>query len=233
VHTSAPADAHGTFSSPYCCIVPFLYWQVTHARECLSREEGWLAEVPRLFYFHSPSHAHLIRPCSFHSQLLKTKVHRRSDRCRVGIRIRANPQNCYPLTDIVVMMMVPPDVDGERVTMSRKGGIWDEMKRSLVWTIQQLGPGETVDIQAQFKVVGGGQHGTAAGGSRITGRPPPPGMAAVVGDHPSSSRFPILARCNGAAAFSKIDLNTEYAGEGSTPVDLRVERSATVLYRNV
>lgn len=140
-------------------------------------------------------------------------MHRSSGRCRVGIRIRANPQNNYTLTDIALLLIVPLEVDGEKVTMSRKGGIWDEMKRSLVWTIQQLAPGEVVDIQAQFKC--------------IEGVP----LAPAIGE--LSSNFPVLARCKGTAAFSKIDVSTEYTEEGSTPVELEMQRSAMVMYRKV
>jgi hypothetical protein len=115
--------------------------------------------------------------------------------------------------DIVLLMIVPSDVDGDKVTMSRKGGVWDEMKRSLVWNIQQLEPGEIVDIQTQFKC--------------IKGAISTPG----IGDE--YSRFPVLARCSGSAAFSRVDLNTEYTQEGSTPVELTMERSGIVLYRKV
>lgn len=127
--------------------------------------------------------------------------------------MRANPQNSYTLTDIVLLMVLPSDVDGEKVTMSRKGGIWDEMKRTLIWNIQKLEPGEILDIQAQFRF--------------IRGAMPIPG----IGDE--SSRFPVLARCNGTVAFSRIDLNAEYTQEGSTPVELTTERSGMVLFRKV
>jgi hypothetical protein len=143
-------------------------------------------------------------------KLLKTKLQRKSNRCRVGIRIRANPQNNYVLTDAVILMVVPLDIDGEKVTMSRKGAVWDEMKRTLTWTIQQLQPGETIDIQAQLECIEG-----------------------MASSHGVSSKFPVLARCNGCTTFSKIDINSGYTQEGSVPVDLQVERSTAVLYRKV
>lgn len=116
-------------------------------------------------------------------------------------------------------MVVPLDMDAESVTMSRKGGIWDEMKRTLVWMIPELSPGETLDIQAQFKclvVEGGGpiNHIDDMGGA---------------GD--DSSLFPVLAKCNGNTSFSKIDIHADYTEEGSSPIELEVERSTTVLYR--
>ena len=112
-------------------------------------------------------------------------------------------------------------MDGENVTMSRKGGVWDEMKRTLIWTFQKLDPGEIVDIQAQFKCnTEGGlsqSHAHVAGG----------------GDGFGSFKFPVLARCNGDTNFSKIDMNSDYNDDGSSPVGLELERSATILYRKV
>mmetsp|Transcript_4693 Transcript_4693/g.11969 ORF Transcript_4693/g.11969 Transcript_4693/m.11969 type:complete len:988 (+) Transcript_4693:139-3102(+) len=151
--------------------------------------------------------------------LVKTKVHRKNNTCRVGIRIRANPQNAYVLTDAAVLMVVPFDMDGESVTMSRDGAIWDAMKRTLAWSITQLTPGETIDIQAQFKCL------------------PEPIEGSYLDDlgtnTPSGGSFPVLASCNGNTTFSKIDVNTDYSVEdgSSSPVDLDIERSSTVLYR--
>lgn len=145
--------------------------------------------------------------------LLKTKIHKKSNRCRLGIRIRANPQNTYILTSMIILIIVPLDLDGANVTMSRKGGIWDEMKRSIIWNIAKLDPGEIVDIQAQFK------KNTEGGGV-------PPGNSEYF-------EFPVLVRCNGDTSFSKIELNTDFHEDGSPPVGLEVERSATILYRKV
>jgi hypothetical protein len=126
----------------------------------------------------------------------------------VGIRIRANPKNGYTLTQIAVLMVAPPEVDGEKVTMSRIGGIWDEMKRTISWTIEKLSPGEIIDIQAQFGCVDGFVNGL-------------------------TSKFPVLVRCDGSALFSRIELSTEYTEEESSPVNLHVEQSSRILYRKV
>ena len=143
------------------------------------------------------------------AQLLKTKVQKNGRRCRVGIRVRANPKNQYALTRMAVLMVVPPDVDGETVTMSRAGGIWDEMKRTISWALEALNPGEVVDIQAQFACT--------TVGSAVT----------------FSSKFPILVRCDGDTLFSKIELSSEYKDEGANPVAFNVEQSSRILYRKV
>ena len=116
-------------------------------------------------------------------------------------------------------MVVPFDMDGESVTMSRDGAIWDAMKRTLAWSIPRLTPGETVDIQAQFKCL------------------PEPIEGSYLDDlgtsTPSGGSFPVLASCSGNTTFSKIDVNTDYSVEDGTsiPVELEIQRSSTVLYR--
>jgi hypothetical protein len=127
----------------------------------------------------------------------------------VGIRIRANPHNRYNLAEVAIIMIVPLDFDGSSVIMSRKDGVWDAMKRSLTWIIQQLAPGEIIDIQSQFKSIEG------------------------VTTSETSSKFPVLARSTGQTTFSRIDMNSEYAKDGSVPVDIDVQRSCTVLYRKI
>ena len=148
----------------------------------------------------------------YYEQLLKTKSHQRSDRCRLGVRIRANPQNNYTLKDFVVLIIVPLGLNGENVTMSLRGGVWNDMKRSLVWNIPKLDPGEVIDIQAQFKTR------TEEG----------PRESCL-----ESHKFVVLARCIGDTNFTKIDLNTDYTEDGSCPVGMNLERSATVLYRKI
>jgi len=102
-------------------------------------------------------------------------------------------------------------LDGESVTMSRRGGIWDELKRSLVWVLPELDAGEIIDIQAQFK----------------SNKERGPNERNL-----DYYKFPVLAKCNGDMNFSKIDLNTDYSEDGSI-VEIDLKRSATVLYRKI
>jgi hypothetical protein len=105
--------------------------------------------------------------------------------------------------------VVPPDINGDDVAISRKGGVWDSMKRTLSWTIPELPPGEVVDIQAQFPCMKGTYTNNA------------------------TPKFPILVRCLGNTVFSKIHLNADYTEDGSSPVHLQIEKSANVVYRKV
>jgi hypothetical protein len=110
-------------------------------------------------------------------------------------------------------MIVPIDMDGSSLTMSRKDGVWDAMKRSVTWIIRQLPPGDIVDIQAQFKAVEGG------------------GM--VLPSLDGSSKFPVLARSTGTTTFSRIGVKSDYTEDGDIPVNINVRRLSTVLYRKI
>jgi hypothetical protein len=118
------------------------------------------------------------------------------------------------LTDIAILMIVPLDMDGSSLTMSRRDGVWDGMKRILTWTVSELPPGEIVDIQAQFKVLKGVALSEEEGAA-------------------AASKFPVLARSSGSTTFSRIEMNSDYTQDGSVPVDIDVQRSSTVLYRKI
>ena len=96
---------------------------------------------------------------------------------RVGFKIRANPNNSDALMEMVIMIAVPPDVDGSRCKMSRKGGSWDELKRTLTWCVESLAPGEALEIQAQFPLM--------EESSRVL-------------------KFPVLVQCQYASLFSNV-----------------------------
>ena len=85
-------------------------------------------------------------------QLVKSRIQRANRYRRIGFKIRANPHNSATLQQIVVMLAVPPCVDGPSVKMSRRGGVWDEMKRTISWIIDSMEPGTAIEVQAQFEV---------------------------------------------------------------------------------
>jgi hypothetical protein len=105
-------------------------------------------------------------------------------------------------------MVIPPDVNGEKVVMSRRGGVWDDMKRTLSWTIEKLQPGEIIDIQAQLAYVDGmGKAG--------------------------SSKFPMLVQCDRSSPFSRIELIADYTDDESNRVNLLLDQTSRILYRKV
>lgn len=108
---------------------------------------------------------------------------------------------------MVIIMIVPPDVNGNSATMSRKGGLWDDLKRMLSWTNDKLHAGEVLDIKVQFQCADLG-----------TG---------------TKSTFPVLTRCDGRSLFSRVELSTEHTDDSSDPVTLYADQRSRVLYRKV
>jgi hypothetical protein len=140
-------------------------------------------------------------------QLLKSKIQQEETTCRLGIRIRANPSNSRVLTQMAIMIVVPPDLNGYSVQMSRKGGQWEDMKRTLSWTLDRLAPGDSIDIQAVF--------------------------ANVQNGNPVERRFPILLQCHGDELFSKVEARGNTVEEPSRPLKLDIAQETTVLFRKV
>lgn len=199
MHSEAPTNALGTY-----IVNP-------STKKNICEDTTHVAFVHNPFFPHFDNWTIFVISILFLSkQLLKTKVHQRRDRCRLGVRIRANPQNTSALKDLVVLIIVPLGWDGNNVTMSRRGGIWNDLKRSLLWNIRTVDPGETIDIQAQFKTTNPER-----------------------GASEESQKFPVMARCKGDANFSKITLDTDFREDGSHPVGIDLERSTTILYRKI
>jgi hypothetical protein len=113
------------------------------------------------------------------------------------------------MKNMTIMMAVPPDVDGETVKTSRKGGSWEELKRTLCWSVEELEPGKALEIQAQFALLEGG-----GANSRIP-------------------KFPVLVRCDYPLLFSTLSLSTEYRDYQSVPIKISLRTSSRILHRKV
>jgi hypothetical protein len=86
------------------------------------------------------------------------------------------------MTNMVIMLAIPPDVDGENCKMSRKGGSWEELKRTLTWSVDGLEPGEALEIQAQFP---------------------------LTEESEKEPKFPVLVRCDYPAIFSNVEVSAK------------------------
>mmetsp|Transcript_10578 Transcript_10578/g.29155 ORF Transcript_10578/g.29155 Transcript_10578/m.29155 type:complete len:105 (-) Transcript_10578:102-416(-) len=103
-------------------------------------------------------------------------------------------------------MVVPPDMIGETVSMSKKDGVWDGLKRTISWTLDSLAPSKTVEIRAQFE---------AAERERL-----------------QPSKFPVLIKCNAANIASGIEVSLDSMDQYSAR-SLDVRETSNVLYRKV
>jgi len=139
-------------------------------------------------------------------QLVKSKVQASGLRCRIGVKIRSNPDNLQRLQRIAVMMSVPPDIRGESAKLSWKGGVWDAMKRVVAWRIEALEPGDLIEFQAQFDCLT----------SMSSDRPPP--------------KFPILVRCDAEDDYFS---GISFESEEQARLQIQVSKSFHILHRKV
>lgn len=85
-------------------------------------------------------------------QRVQTRVRLEDGHWRVALQISSNPHNEDNLTDLTIIMGVPPVVRGESLTTSPPGGVWNASKRSVIWCVSELGGGEKFQLQARFEV---------------------------------------------------------------------------------
>jgi len=93
--------------------------------------------------------SHEFRPVPIRVQ---TRVRTQRGSCRVALQISSNPANEDDLTDLTIIMGVPPKVRGESLSTHPPGGVWNEAKRSVIWCVAELGNGEKFQLQAQFEL---------------------------------------------------------------------------------
>ena len=145
---------------------------------------------------------------SFFLQLIKSRVQTSEKYCRAGFKVRANPSNEYMLTKMVILLAVPPYVKGETVKMSRRGGVWDEMKRTISWNVDQLEPGEALEVQVQFESLDMG-----------------------CGDR--APKFPLLVRAECPFLFSSVELKSDFSEDLPSSVEMKLNSSGRILHRKV
>lgn len=83
---------------------------------------------------------------------MQTRVRLEGPHWRVALQISSNPHNEDNLTDLTIIMGVPPVVRGESLTTSPAGGVWNASKRSVIWCVSELGGGEKFQLQARFEM---------------------------------------------------------------------------------
>lgn len=80
--------------------------------------------------------------------LAKSRVHRKGPYLRVGLKLRANPQNQAPLTSIKVLLAVPPEMELLKIS---KMAQYDSLQRIVRFEPFQLAAGSNEEIQIQFE----------------------------------------------------------------------------------
>lgn len=83
---------------------------------------------------------------------VQTRVRLEEKHWRVALQISSNPHNENSLVDLTIIMGVPPFINGESLTTSPPGGVWNASKRSVIWCVSELSGGEKFQLQAKFEV---------------------------------------------------------------------------------
>jgi len=83
----------------------------------------------------------------------------------------SNPSNGGDLIELTILMGVPSTVYGGTLSTQPPGGVWNKEKRSVIWCVTELGPGQKFQLQAQFDLV------------------------EELIDHKELPQFPVLIRC--------------------------------------
>mmetsp|Transcript_32496 Transcript_32496/g.48997 ORF Transcript_32496/g.48997 Transcript_32496/m.48997 type:complete len:316 (+) Transcript_32496:182-1129(+) len=142
--------------------------------------------------------------------LLKTKVSVEGALYQIGIKIRSNPSNLRPLSNMVVIMAIPPDVIVETVKLKKNDGILDGIKRVVSWNVPSLHPGVMSELQAQFQFLSPDEEPRAV------------------------PRFPILVKCDGIKdQFSDVQLTLSGQSDLSIPMEMCLNKSTRTLHRKI
>lgn len=83
------------------------------------------------------------------------------DECHVHIHLRVNPRNKSALLNMVILMSIPDGFNGQTSLVSPVGlgatgdsghvkHNWDEMKRLLTWSVEELQSGELREFKASL-----------------------------------------------------------------------------------
>lgn len=148
-------------------------------------------------------------------------------RCRLAIRIRANPSNGHILHRLSLLVFVPPQFNGEHHVQigngngnnndNNGGAVWDEMKRTLAYSCDQLAPGEMMDWQAIFPREPSHDYNH----TNHT-------------DETDTARFPIMLQCHGHEyLFSRIEMTGRTYEQPARVMNLNMTRKTSVLFRKV
>jgi hypothetical protein len=116
------------------------------------------------------------------------------------------------LTDVAIILAVPPDISGESAKMTQQGGVWDGMKRIVAWSVAEVDPGQMIHLHVQFQFVAASEEDP----DRAT------------------PKFPILVRCSAIdELFSRVSVSATDAYDLTEPVRMNVSRTVRILHRKV
>jgi Adaptor complexes medium subunit family len=84
--------------------------------------------------------------------LLERKVTVSGVLCRIAVQVRSKLTNNGNLQNFTVAVAVPECVNGASVEIVRGEGDYDELKRTIIWKLDELQKGESFMVSAQAKL---------------------------------------------------------------------------------
>jgi len=126
------------------------------------------------------------------------------------------------MQNVSIMVAVPPNVKGDTVKMSRKGGVWNEMKRTISWFVEELTPGKAMELQLHFECMSDSSSSADSSNEQpqLTQKQMP--------------KFPVLVRADcPSSLFSSIEIISDYSSGSNEPAKLDLARSGRLLHRKV
>jgi hypothetical protein len=138
--------------------------------------------------------------------LLERKVSFSGSFCRIAVQVRSKLSNRTNLEEFKVVVAIPECIDVSSVKMLRGNGDFNELQRTISWSLDELEKGESFMVCAQAKLWD------------------PRGKDTV-------AAFPVLLRCKSSDQFSDLLLNLESAEGYPSSVTLNTNYSFRLLHR--
>lgn len=162
-------------------------------------------------------------------QLVNCKVRIAGKHCIVGVKVRSNPTNEQNIQNLAILIAVPPDVNGDTMHMSLRGGVWDPMRRMIICSSPFMKSGETIEFHLQFEYSSGlGSGSVGKDQSKI-----------------QLPRFPVLVRCDSSGdqlSGVKVEIGGEtyyddngvgHRQDGTTPFKMNLSTSYRLVHRKI
>jgi hypothetical protein len=93
-----------------------------------------------------------VHSLTLYFQLLERKVTIYANTVRVAVQVRSKLSNRGDLTDFTVSIAIPERVNGSTVEVLRGEGMYDDLKRTIKWTVDDLPKGESFMVSAQAQL---------------------------------------------------------------------------------
>jgi hypothetical protein len=138
--------------------------------------------------------------------LLERKVSFSGSFCRIAVQVRSKLSNRSNLKEFKVVVAIPECIDVSSVKILRGNGDFNELQRTISWSLDELEKGESFMVCAQAQLWDA------------------PGEETV-------AAFPVLLRCKSSDQISDLLLNLESAEGYPSSVTLNTNYSFRLLHR--